>query len=400
MIINSLLDSDLYKFTMQQLVYHKFPNARVVYHFKLRNGDKLLGSLSDHFTEIRKEVSHLCRLKFTDDELIYLSSLPFISKDYVDALKKFQLERNNIDIIPTYDDDQLEIYIHGTWFDTILFEVPVLAIISEIYTRKIAIPKMDLGMDKIAIIRNDAINEKLKLLRKSNIQFTDFGTRRRASGAWHDHLINILTHHSDKISKQFIGTSNVMLAKKYGITPVGTMAHEFLQAMQAFTNITNSQKMAWQVWADEYKGKLGIALSDTLGMKPFLHDFDGYYARLYDGARQDSGDPYDWTNALLERYEQLGIDPKTKTVIYSDGLNIEKCIKLQNTFGDKINVKFGIGTNLTNDCGFVAPQIVIKMTECNGQPVAKVSDSPGKEMCRSPEYQRFVQDMIRNWGEI
>jgi len=219
------------------------------------------------------------------------------------------------------------------------------------------------------------------------LRFADFGTRRRYSRNWHNLIIK---HLRKELPLNFIGTSNVMLAKKFDIKPIGTMAHEFIQAMQSLVRLRDSQKYALQCWADEYRGDLGIALSDTLGIEAFLTDFDKYFAKLFDGVRIDSGNPHDIANKVINHYLNLGITPNTKTIVFSDGLDIDKAIKLNDTFSNVIKCSFGIGTNLTNDCGFKAPQIVIKMTHCNSQPVAKISDSIGKQMCTDKDYLRHL----------
>ena len=193
-----------------------------------------------------------------------------------------------------------------------------------------------------------------------------------------------------------MGTSNPHFAFKLGVRPIGTMAHEFFQAHQQLgPRLVDSQKVALQCWADEYRGELGIALSDTMGFDKFLKDFDRFFALLFNGCRQDSGDPYEWTERLIAHYRKLRIDPKTKSAIYSDGLTLETAVDIFTRFHEQIETSFGIGTNLTNDCGFVAPQIVIKMVECNRKPVAKISDSQDKGMCEDGEFLDYMNYVIR-----
>jgi len=205
-----------------------------------------------------------------------------------------------------------------------------------------------------------------------------------------------------ELPDNFIGTSNVDLARRYNLKPIGTMAHEFIQAAQALTRIKDSQKFAFDTWAKEYRGDLGIALSDCLGFEAFLNDFDMFFSKLFDGARHDSGDPYIWGEKLIAHYESFGIDPITKSAVFSDGLDFSKAIEIHETFKDRIKVSFGIGTNITNDTGFKAPQIVIKMTECDGRPVAKISDSKGKMMCKDDDYLKYLASVFniqRVWEE-
>lgn len=378
-IINSLLDTDLYKFTMQQVVFHKFPDVDVEYEFKLRNYED--DTLIPLIPEIREEIKHLCTLRFTNEELDYLNSLSFISKNYVEFLRLFQLNPNYIEIHEI--DNEMKITIKGSWLNTILFEVPILAIVSEVFT------KNNTQID--SQLKNNILFRKVKKLEGSKIKFADFGTRRRHSLSWQE---DVIEHLLTELPNNFIGTSNVMFAKQFNIKPIGTMAHEYFQGMQALVRLRDSQKFALENWVQEYRGDLGIALSDTLGMDAFLKDFDLFYVKLFDGARHDSGDPYIWCRKLINHYQSLGVDPQTKTAVFSDGLDFDKAITLYNTFHELINVSFGIGTYLTNDTGTKALQIVIKMTECNGQPVAKISDSPGKLMCKDKDYLKYLMKVF------
>jgi nicotinate phosphoribosyltransferase len=186
----------------------------------------------------------------------------------------------------------------------------------------------------------------------------------------------------------------MMLAKKYDLTPIGTMAHEFLMAGQAFVRISESQKYMLEAWVKEYRGDLGIALTDTIGIDAFLRDFDSYFAKLYDGVRQDSGDPFDFGEKVIKHYQKMRIDPRTKRAVFTDGLDIPTALSLHEKFGSRIDTSFGIGTNLTNDLGPAPINIVVKMVECNGQPVAKISDSPGKQMCEDEEYVNYLKKVF------
>ncbi|WP_457556736.1 nicotinate phosphoribosyltransferase [Candidatus Harpocratesius sp.] len=381
-IINSLLDNDLYKFTMQQVVLHHFPEIDVEYKFKCRTPEV---NLLPYIDEIREEVDFLCKLRFSKDELEYLQSLPFIKKDFIDFLQLLQLNREHVKIYE--EDKELQIRIAGPWFLTILFEVPILAIVNEIYFNHHVIkPDYDGAIARL--------QEKIELSYSlgNKYRFADFGTRRRFSFEWQQNLLKILVQ--SKINKRnFVGTSNVFFAKEFDIKPIGTMAHEFIQAGQAIgVRLVDSQKYMLQKWVDEYRGDLGIALSDTLGIDAFLRDFDKYFAKLYDGVRQDSGDPIESCEKIIKHYQNLNIDPKTKVVIFSDGLDFERAKSLLTTFGDRIGVSFGIGTNLTNDFPETKPiQIVIKMVRCNHQPVAKISDTPEKGMCEDVQYLNYLR---------
>lgn len=386
MIINSLLDTDFYKLTMAQVVIHQYPATIVKYRFKCRSGSAVPfeddASKKKHVEMLNKEIDHLCRLRFTPEEIDYLAQIPFFKPDYIEHLRLLQLNRDYIDI-RLDKRGEISIYAEGPWIATIWFEIPCLAICSETYYSHRNVSHQAEGVkrltDKIAYFKKSIDPELLHLFK-----FADFGTRRRFSYEWQDSVIKILT---DKCPDNLIGTSNVLLAMKNGIRPIGTMAHEFLQAHQQLgVRLIDSQKAALDSWVREYRGELGIALSDVVTFDAFLRDFDLFFAKLFDGCRHDSGDPYIWCRKLIEHYHKLKIDPRTKTAIFSDGLNFQKAVELFNTFHKDIRLSFGIGTNLTHDVGLTPLNIVMKMTECDGRPVAKISDSSGKGMCEDDEF--------------
>ena len=392
MIITSLLDTDLYKFTMMQVVLHQFPGAQVEYRFRCRNPGIDLASYAG---EIRDEVRSLCGLHFQDAELAYLRSMRFIKSDFVDFLGLFRLNEKYIQITPM-PDGQLDITIRGPWLHTILFEIPVLAIVNEVYFRNVAkVPDFIEGrarLDrKIAQIQGPGLHE---------LKIADYGTRRRFSRAWHEEVLRVLmVRLGTGPAGQFAGTSNVLFAMKLGLTPLGTMAHEYLQACQALgPRLRDSQVFGFESWAREYRGDLGIALSDVYGFDAFLRDFDMYFCKLFDGARHDSGDPFAWGERMIEHYRRNRVDPLTKTLIFSDSLTVPRTIELYQRFHGRAQLAFGIGTNLTNDLGdppaHVPLQIVIKMVRCNGQPVAKLSDTPGKGMCDDEKYLAYLRQVF------
>jgi nicotinate phosphoribosyltransferase len=240
------------------------------------------------------------------------------------------------------------------------------------------------------------------LLKKTpGFQFADFGTRRRFSQDWQETVVGFMARKDYKtmgIRDQvgFVGTSNVYLAKKFGVKPIGTMAHEYICLFQGTGEVpvAESQKKALQTWVDVYRGDLGIALSDTLGFDKFLRDFDKYFANLYEGVRQDSGNEFEWADRRITHYEKLGIDPKTKHLVFSDGLTFPRAVELLKHVNGRAKVSFGVGTNLTNDVGVKPLQIVMKLVEVNGNPVAKLSDSPGKTMCEDQEYISYLLKAI------
>ncbi|WP_424681757.1 nicotinate phosphoribosyltransferase [Frateuria sp. YIM B11624] len=387
MIVQSLLDTDLYKFSMMQVVLHHYPAAQVEYRFKCRNPGI---DLVPYIGEIRAELDALCRLRFTPEELDYLRGWRYIKSDFVDFLGLFQLNAKYVDIAPsTTAEGEIEIRIVGPWLHTILFEVPLLAIVNEVYFRN---TQADLDLTqgrkrlqaKIAMLHGDPDY--------ADCRIADYGTRRRFSRAWHEEVVRTLR---DGLGDQLAGTSNVWLAWKLGLTPLGTLAHEYLQAHQALgPRLRDSQRVALETWAKEYRGDLGIALSDVYGLDAFLRDFDMYFCKLFDGTRHDSGDPFAWGEKVLAHYQANRVNPRSKILVFSDALDLPRVMQLYRHFRGRCQLAFGVGTNLTNDVGPTPLQIVIKMVRCNGQPVAKLSDSPGKNMCDDPAYVAYLRQVF------
>jgi nicotinate phosphoribosyltransferase len=387
MIVTSLLDTDLYKFSMMQVVLHHYPAAQVEYKFKCRNPGV---DLVPYIAEIRRELEGLCSLRFTPEELEYLRGWRFIKSDFVDFLGLFQLNAKYVEIYPAQDGPgAIEIRIRGPWLHTILFEVPLLAIVNEVYFRNTQ-PHLDMAEGR------RRLREKIALLRDTegfqDCRIADYGTRRRFSRAWHEEVVTTLRN---GLGRQLAGTSNVWLAWKLGLTPLGTLAHEYLQAHQALgPRLRDSQVAALETWAREYRGDLGIALSDVYGLSAFLRDFDMYFCKLFDGTRHDSGDPFAWGERVLAHYRANRVDPRTKVLVFSDGLDVPKVMQLYQHFHGRCQLAFGVGTNLTNDVGPEPLQIVIKMVRCNGQPVAKISDTPGKNMCEDSAYVTYLRQVF------
>jgi len=384
-IIQSLLDTDLYKLTMMQVVLHHFPEAQVEYAFKCRTTGV---DLMPFAAEIRDEIAHLCNLKFTENEIYYLDQIYYLKSDFVQFLKLFQLNESYVRVAED-DNGELEIRVKGPWLHTIMFEVPILAIVEEVYARN-KFQDIDLKegqrrlLEKTNMIKSHPLVDKLKIM--------EFGSRRRFSRKWQQH---VLEHLNRSVENNLVGTSNVYFARELGLTPHGTMAHEYLQAFQSLgPRLVDSQKEALETWAKEYRGDLGIALTDVVGVDAFIRDFDRYLAKLFDGVRHDSGCPFEWTNKMLAHYKKLGIDPKTKTLVFSDGLDLSLAFGLLKEFHEVTNLVFGIGTNLTNDVGVKPISIVMKMIECNGQPVAKISDSSGKSMCKDEAYLSYLKKVF------
>ena len=393
-IIQSLLDTDLYKFTMLQVVLHKFPQTHSVYHFRCRNLEDTVYPLTDILDDLDEQLNYLCQLKFKEDELLYLRSLRFIKSDFVDYLELFQLKRRFIKA-SIDSEGRLDIWVEGPMVQAMMFEIFVLAIVNELYFRRIR-------SDAVLVEGERRLQAKMLLLNQYQQEqnpndppflVSDFGTRRRYSYDWQKHVIEAFHQAAPYI---FRGTSNVLIAKELGLTPIGTMAHEFLQAFQALdVRLRDFQKAALETWVQEYRGDLGIALTDVVGMDAFLRDFDLYFAKLFDGLRHDSGDPYEWGDKAYAHYKKLKVDSKSKMLTFSDGLNLEKAWNLHQYFKDRFQVSFGIGTNLTNDLGQTPLNIVLKLVECNGQSVAKISDSPGKTMTDNDTFLAYLRQVFQ-----
>ncbi|EPM1709122.1 nicotinate phosphoribosyltransferase [Acinetobacter baumannii] len=393
-IIHSLLDTDLYKFTMLQVVLHKFPQTHSVYHFRCRHLEDTVYPLVDILDDLNEQLDHLCNLKYKEDELQYLRKLRFIKSDFVDYLELFQLKRRFIHA-SIDEEGRLDIRIEGPMVQAMMFEIFVLAIVNELYFSRIKTDEVWAEGERRLQAKLELIQQYEKSQQPNDPPFlvSDFGTRRRYSFEWQKHVVAAF---HNTVPNVFRGTSNVLLAKELNITPIGTMAHEFLQAFQALdVRLRDFQKAALETWVQEYRGDLGIALTDVVGMDAFLRDFDLYFAKLFDGLRHDSGDPYEWGDKAYAHYRKLKIDTKTKMLTFSDGLNLPKAWELHQYFKDRFQVSFGIGTNLTNDMGQTPLNIVLKLVECNGQSVAKISDSPGKTMTDNDTFLAYLRQVFQ-----
>ncbi|MCW2258394.1 nicotinate phosphoribosyltransferase [Providencia alcalifaciens] len=380
-IITSLLDTDAYKLHMQQAVFHHYSQVPVVAEFRCRSSE-ILGAYAN---EIHQQVNLMAGLYLTDEESHYLTSLPFFKNDYLAWLKTFRFKPEQVNIT-TADDGQLAIRISGPWSEVIMWEVPLLALVSEIVQRNrhpLVTPEDAVKQLKklLSVFYAQATENKVDL---TNFKLMDFGTRRRFSYDVQSAIVSMLK----KEFPYLVGSSNYKLAHELGLAPVGTQAHEWFQAHQQISpELANSQRAALQSWLDEYPDQLGIALTDCITMDAFLRDFDINFAKRYQGLRHDSGDPIEWGKKAIAHYEKLGIDPMSKTLVFSDSLDLQKSLELYRYFHKRINLVFGIGTRLTCNIPQVVPlNIVIKLVECNGKPVAKLSDSPGKTICEDDEF--------------
>lgn len=400
-IVTKRTDIDMYKLSMAQAVFHNYSDAMARYSFTCRSDV----NLKPFIDEIYSQIHSLNNIRFDPKEISLMKNkMPFLSDDFLCYLYGSVLNTSCISIKESNKMGGIDITIEGPWLETIWFEIPILAIISEIY--------VGYQMDENRITKEDAINmAKVNLIKKiwnacnkyelcEFPKFSDFGTRRRASLKIQKELLKFL---KDENINCCIGTSNIMLGLEYDMKIIGTMAHEWIMAHSGFTRFDLSQRMALDVWQKEYRDKLGVALSDTYTTDFFLNDFDGLLAKSFSGVRQDSGDPIEIGYKFINHYEKLGIDPTTKQIIFSDGLNFNKIAELYKEFNNKIQVGFGIGTNFTSDIREdIKPlNAVIKMTHIKRGndiwwPLIKISDSVGKTICQDNKYKDFILNLINN----
>ena len=390
-IIVSLLETDLYKFSMGQAIYHQFSDYKTTWSFKCRNED--VHFTSEMVEEIKRQIKIYCDLRFKEDELQYLNNIQWIKGSYVDFLRLWK---------PRFDDFEigtdaacgLTIETKGTWLNTSMYEIPTLAIVNEVYFR------MAFDYDKLYKSFEKRLDDKIEGILSGKYElgaFSEFGLRRRLSAEAQDLAVRKLTDTKLPAGNIFVGTSNVYLAMKHGVKPVGTMAHEWIMCVGQGNHKHNPAYSNWyalDAWVKEYGVLNGTALTDAITTDCFLKDFQLTYATLFSGVRHDSGDPYEWGDKMIEHYKALGIDPKTKTLLFSDSLDFERATAINRYFKDKVKVAFGIGTYIANETDVPPLNIVMKTTACNGMDVAKISDIEGKGMCKNPDYIHYLQRCI------
>ena len=384
-IVVSLLDTDLYKFNMNQVIFHKHTDLVGEYHFLCRNEGIVF--TKEMLDEINAQVDYLCTLKFTEEELNYLRSIRFIKKDYVEFLRLWHPIRDYVNI--SLNGTNLVVVVKGPLFSAMQFEIYLLEIINEVYFR------FAYDYKKIRESAEKRLEEKIQGFKtgKYTFKFAEFGCRRRLSREWMDHVIKRFKEEVPNM----VGTSCVYFAKKYNLKPIGTYAHEYVQMYQGIDSIplAYTNHYAMKDWYDEYKGDNGTALTDTITTDLFLMDFDRSMVNNYSGVRHDSGDPYEWGEKILNHYKKYDVDPKTKTLLFSDSLNFDDAQSIYDYFKDKTKVSFGIGTFVTNDTKEDALNIVIKLQYVNGRPVAKISDAPGKTMCDDENYLKYLKASVK-----
>lgn len=384
-IVQSLLDTDLYKFNMDQVIFHKHTDLSGEYYFRCRNAGVMF--TREMFDEINAQIDHLCTLTFRPEELDYLRSIRFIKNDYVEFLRLWHPIRDYVET-GLSEAGELFIRVKGPLFSAMQFEIYLLEIVNEVYFR------MRYDYEVLLDSAKARLDQKIADFRsgKYTFSFAEFGCRRRLSRAWEEVVVRRLAEETDHL----VGTSNVWLARKYNLTPIGTYAHEFVQMYQGIGSIPlgYTNHYALEDWYDEYKGDNGTALTDTLTTDLFLLDFNRSMVNNFNGVRHDSGDPYAWGEKMIRHYESYGADPRSKLLLFSDSLDFDRAQALYEHFRDRVRVSFGIGTFCSNDTCEEPLNIVIKLQTVNGRPVAKLSDTPGKSMCRDETYMDYLKRSV------
>ena len=368
--LKSILDNDFYKITMQNAVIKLFPNEKVKYQFINRGKHEFPAGFAE---ELRNCVNAMAELKLTKDEKQFLRvTCPYLDLPYLDFLGGYHYDPSEVSIVQT--ENNLEVTVEGEWYRTILWEVPLLALISELFYEM-----SDLERNPNQFVLENTLRKAAEL-NHLGVTFAEFGTRRRHSYQVQDLVVEALIRNK---SSKFIGSSNVHFAMKYGVKPIGTHAHEWFMFHAAEYGFKMANAISLENWVNVYRGDLGVALSDTYTTDVFFQQFDKKFAKLFDGVRHDSGDPIEFANKTIAHYEQNGINPLFKYIIFSDGLNLEKVSEITKACKGRIGISFGIGTNLTNDVGLKPMNIVMKLIAAqsiNGDwiPTVKLSDEHGK----------------------
>ncbi|MFT6327631.1 MAG: nicotinate phosphoribosyltransferase [Crocinitomicaceae bacterium] len=379
-IFFSLADTDKYKLSMLLANYYKFPSTVAKYRFKCRTQGVDLTPL---IPTIRRQIEKVAQLSFTDSELRYFAKEKYLTPVFLDLLKGFRLDSSHVSI--ENKESELSITVEGSMLKTSMWEIFILAMVNELYFRMtVSKPDIDEGRKRL-IEKIEMIKSRPKM---EGFSIVDFGTRRRFSREWHAEVVQTLAR---ELPEYFVGTSNYYLAKELGIKAIGTMAHEYLQVWQGLVHPLDATKTALNEWADVFRGDLGVALTDVIGMDQFCSELDLFLAKQFEGFRHDSGCPVEWGYKLIKRLDELNIDSSTKSGVWSDGLTVPLCLDLYDEFKGKLKTSFGIGTNLTNDLGYTPLNVVMKIVEANGRPVAKLSDSPGKTMCEDENYVAWLK---------
>lgn len=368
--LNSILDNDFYKFTMQHAVFKLFPKAQAKYEFINRGKHVFPEGFAQ---ELKTAIDGMASLQLSREEKRYLKeTCPYLDPTYLDFLQGYRYDPDEVTVLQ--QGNNLSVTITGYWYRTILWEVPIMALISELFYK---LNKL-VGASDEEIIQT--AKNKIEKYNQLGVTIAEFGTRRRHSYHTHRLVVQALKAYG---SSSFIGTSNVHMAMLYRTKPIGTHAHEWFMFHAAKYGFKMANGLGLEHWANVYRGDLGIALSDTYTTDVFFSQFDKMFTKLFDGVRHDSGDPLVFAEKTIAHYTHKGIDPLSKTIIFSDGLDYQKVERIARYCKDKIGISFGIGTNFTNDVGLDPMNIVIKMTEAHPDdahwiPVVKLSDVQGK----------------------
>jgi nicotinate phosphoribosyltransferase len=391
-IFSSLLDIDFYKFTMGQLVFLKYRDVPVVYSLVNRTRNVRLAEFIDE-SELREELDHARSLRLNNSELHYLRGTNeygdrMFRETYLEFLRELEL--------PPYDleevDGSFRLQFDGKWSTAIYWETVALSIVNELYYRSLMKPLSRFEKDLVFARGKMRLAEKIRVLRgRPEISFVDFGTRRRFSREWQHYVDRTL---AEEMPHQFLGTSSTESAMLHGLVPMGTSAHELTMVMSGIMHdsddlIRASHNRVMQDWWELYGWGLSVAVTDTYGSEFFFRDTDEEQARAWKGLRHDSGDPFEFGERAIRFYRDLGIDPREKLLIFSDGLELQTILALSRRFHDRVKLSFGWGTNLTNDLGFEPISIVVKAIEANGHRTVKLSDNLAKATGSREDIERF-----------
>lgn len=398
-IIESPLDTDIYKHTMGQFVFLRYPDVRVRYAFKNRTKSVKLGKLID-LGQLREELDHFRNnVSYNNSELHYLRGTNeyqerMFTELYLEFLKGLKLPDYDLEMV----DDEIRLEFYGKWSEAIYWEVPALSIVNELYTRSVIAPLSRFETELVYAEGRRRLAEKIKMIRMrpNSITFVDFGTRRRFSRDWQRYVVDVLI---EELPNQFRGTSNVKFAMDTGLVPMGTSAHELNMVMTAVMpgsdeTIRLSQQKVLQDWWDQYGWGLSIILPDTYGSKFTFDTLTAKQALDWKGFRHDSGPPQRFAKWAMEFYKKHNLNPKEKLLIFSDGLCVETMVGLADYIDNRIRYTFGWGTNLMNDLGVNPVSIVVKPVEANGIGLAKLSDNPAKAIGKPED----VEKMKRIFG--
>lgn len=389
-IVQALEDTDFYFATMCNVYDSKLPDMTMEKKFHCRTEGV---DLAKYAPALERELDHLCSLQFREKTLARLGETRFLKPGYIDFLRLLKLNRDHIKVTPL-SGGVIDVRSKGPARLTTWFETHTVEILEELYFRdKFADLELTVGDDRLTakLIKYENLSKNHKF------SLSEFGTRRRAFFAWQKYVLKRLIDFFGTNSSHFVGTSNMYLATELGLRFTGSQAHEILQTGQGLDHVRLSQSQSYMLglWQEVYRGDLGIALSDVVGFDAFLRDFDLFLAKLFDGMRHDSGDPFKWADKAVDHYTKLRINPLTKTLLFSDGLNVDLVERLLRYLCDRALLAFGVGTDFTNDLGPKALQLVMKAVKVNGYPVAKISDSSGKGMCEDPAHEADVRRVFR-----